>query len=116
MEQNRPRRTLWVNPDIFERAQPDFARDHIFSLASYNPLAPINPGATSWMAIPIEVPHFQAYLETNREYVDGYLLRGVTIFTATHGPWPPMSTSGWMDCQSPPSIKQRGQFTTWPQR
>ena len=86
MEPNQPRRTIWVNPDIFERAQPDFARDHIFTLASYNPLAPIHPGATSWMAIPIEVPHFQAFLETNREYVDGYLLRGITIFTATHGP------------------------------
>ena len=86
MEHNRPRRTLWVNPDIFERARPDFARDHIFTLASYNPLAPIHPGATSWMAIPVEVPYFQAFLETNRQYVDGYQLRGITIFTATHGP------------------------------
>ena len=87
MEPNQPRRTIWVNPDIFQRARPDFARDHIFTLQSYNPLAIIHPGASSWMAIPVEVPHFQDFLETNHQYVDGYQLRGITVFTAAHGPF-----------------------------
>ena len=85
MEPNQPRRTIWVNPDVLQRARPDFARDHIFTLQSYTPLVVIPPGVSSWMAIPVEVPYFQDYLETHHQYVDGYQLRGITLFTAAHG-------------------------------